>query len=392
MPNTIRELSEIAIKNETTWGEAPSGSAMRLEVDAGEWLRDNITEFRDEMVRNVFARDHHSIPVVGVAEGTLSGAVTPIMSWYFFDGFLGGTEAKADLENDSNTDTNLDIHEFTIGNLPRTYTVQQSDNLTDELFLGMMPSSYTLRFNSGEGALEWETELIGKGKVFPGTAKTVVENTKITETPPQPIVGSMIDIDINGNTTGKVMDMEIVFSRDVELTYGADNTIRPNIRRANAPRATFRATLEFQIESDIQKYSNDAGNASDAQAGAVTFDEPNATYFNGNIDYWHIRASTDRATTTAKTPVPTTAISDGGNTAGTLGDDLGTGTNTDRFAMDIYFDRVTYGSDPVQVDRSEQSATFEFRGTALYSTTNSRLGVFRVFNAKDTKYTTDDVA
>ena len=396
MANTLMEQSKVGILVEGTWGTAPAGNAMLLEVASGEWLRDVVEEYRDEMVRNVLARDFGSVPTVAHGEGTLSGAFTAIMPVYFLDSVLGGTEAKGNLHDttaNTTVDTLMDIHTFTVGANPRTMVVQQSDAIVDELYLGMMVNSFTLRFNSGEGAVEWEADLIGKGRVFPATAKTVADNTMVlaANRPPKPLVGAMAAVDINGTTTAKVLDFEMVISREIEMGYGAGNTRRPNIRRTSAPQITFRATAELQLESDVQKFSSDPGVNTNAQAATVIFDEPNATFFDGHLDYWHVRIATDPDVTLALTPLPTTAVADAATASGTLGDQYVASTDSNECVIDIYLDRVTYGSDPIVIDRSEKTATIVFNGTALYETTDSRLGVFRVMNRKLTAYTNNDV-
>lgn len=402
MANTIREDAEMAILVETTWGTAPAGSANRLELNAGEWLSEVVENFRDEMVRNSFAKTFHDVPVVARAEGSVGGAITPIMPWYILDAFAGGTEVKADLFDDTPVtpvDTGMDAHSFVIGRTPRSLTMQQSDNIAVELFLGMIPTSFTLRFNAGEGAVEWEAEFIGKGRTFPTTAKTVVNFPAITTLPAKSLVGSMAYVSIGpvytdnvvttpGDETAKIMEMEVVFSRELTISYGANNTMRPNIIRTTAPTISFTATVELQLESDIQKYAFDAGDNVDAQASAVTFNESTATFFDSNIEAWHIRIGTDRDVTTSLTPLPTHTI--GASESSTLGGQMGTAANSDRCVIDLYFDSVSYAEAPIVVDRSENTATFEFNATVHYNVTNSRLGVFRVFNEKVTAYTDND--
>ena len=386
MPSSIKAQSRLGIAVESTWGTGPTGNFNTIEVDAGEWLHETVSEYRDEMVRNVLARDFGSLPTVRFAEGTIGGQFLPIMTGYFLDSVFGGTETVSTLRDTAGTgDTTMDVHEFTVGVNPRSMSVQQSDNIADELFFGMMVNTFTLRFTTGEGPVEWEAEMIGMGKVYPATPRTLVAYPSIVAVPPRPLIGSMASVDINASVVARVLDFELVISREIELAYGAANTRVPNIRRPDTPRITFRATVELQLESDIQKYTSDAGDT----GTPTTFNESTATYFDSNFDTWHVRIATDPDIDTATTPLPTTAPTSG-NLDGNIGDQLGISPDTDQAVLDVYLDRVSYAESPIIIDRSEKTATFEFNGVALYDSGDSRLGVFRLMNSKLTAYTDND--
>lgn len=394
MANTIKEDSEFTIKEESTWGTVVAGSSLIIPVTAGEWMHENVGEERDEMVRNKLARDFGSFPTVRSAEGSIGGLVIANEPWFFLDAILGGTEIKGNLfEDDDSTDTTLDVHDFFIGRDVRPMTIQQRDNImtgaSAEIFTGMLCSSFTLRGATGEGALEWEAEMIGKGRLFAATPKTAVDSA-FSSLPQIPLVGSFLSVAIDGSTTPKLLDFEIVFSREIELAYGADSTMIPNIRRQSVPRITFRASIELQDASDIQKYAADVQGSANAQSGTPILTDDNFTGFESNIDTWHFRIATVRGIGTAMTPTPGTDIA-AGKVKGLLGDQFGTSPNKDQCLIDIFLDRVSYGEAPVLIDRSETTATFEFRGVALYDAgADARVGVFRVINSKTTTYATAD--
>lgn len=385
MPNTLREHADLGISIESTWGQASPNftGARRLLVEPGEWLRDVIDEWRDELPRNVLARDYNSIPTVGRGEGTLRGPWTPVMPGYLLQSVFGASTISG-LNTGANAATGMAIHDFTIAAEPDFLSITQHDNIAEEQFLGMIVSSFTIRFTTGEGPVEWEAEFIGRGRTFPATARSITYHPSYVTTPPRPLIGAMALTDINGNTTAKVLDFEMVISREIELAYGAGNARRPNIIRASTPRVTFRATAEFQVESDITKYSNDVGsNSSNAQAASYTFNQPSATYFDSNLDTWHVRIATDPDILTTHTPLPTTAVTNGTVVIGTIGTEFTTGADSHRGLIDLYLDRVTYASDPIVVDRGETTSTIQFNGVATYDTTDTRIGVFRVINEKN---------
>ena len=85
------------------------------------------------------------------------------------------------------------------------------------------------------------------------------------------------------------------------------------------------------------------------------------------------------------TPIATSGTVTTGTS--TLDDKLkATGYNTaDDAVIDIYLDEVQYAESPIIVDRSDQSATFQFSGVAMWDEAAARLGIFRVFNQKGTE-------
>src|SRR3990167_3310803 len=397
MANTTREEGQVSIGVESAWGTGVTTNLMQLEVEPAEWLTDMMEEWRDNLVRNVLAVDVNAIPTVGHSEGSLKGMFTPIMAGYLLDAFLGGTETKGNLmQSNGTTDTTLDAHDLTVGRDPRSLTIQQHDALTDELFIGSMVQTLTLRSKTGESILEWEADFIGSGAIRPATPRTVVENTMIVAKPPKPFVGAQLSTNITspgGSTDGavaRILDFEMVLSRTVEVEYGASNTKRPNIRRTSPPEITFTATTEFQSFGtdalDITKYINDVGTGSPVG----DFNESTATYWDSNFDTWHIRWATDPDITITMTPLPTTAIA-AGIVSGLVGEQFGTTPTTDQGMLDIYFDRVSYAEAPLRLDHSQRTATFQFKGRALYDFTDSRLAIFRLVNKKTSTYVTNDV-
>ena len=69
----------------------------------------------------------------------------------------------------------------------------------------------------------------------------------------------------------------------------------------------------------------------------------------------------------------------------------------DHAMLDVYLHKVSIGSDPIEVDHSESSATFEINGTALFdtsqrtSTLQGKLAEIRMVNAKQTAYNRNDI-
>ena len=396
MANTIREQAQIGLVPETTWGTAPSGNALRIPVNPGAWLHDVVESFDDDAVRNILARTFRRTPTVAHGEGSVGGPFYPIEGGYFLDGVLGGSQGAPTILQKAAAGgaTTFYGHEFVIGQDARSYAIQQSDSILTELLLGMMPVSYTLRWNAGEGAVEYETEMMGKGRVWPTTSKTFA-NHAASVIPQRSLVGSMVMVAIAGAAVNKVLSMEMVFSREVEMGYGAGNRRRPNIRRSSVPKITFRAVVELQTAADIKKYSESLGDNADAQASAVVHADSDTDKDFGtaaNLETWHVRIATPRDVAVTDNPLPTAAMSVTTGTATThIGDKLSDATNGadtgDDGVLDIFLDKVSYAEAPIEINRSERTATFEFHGEALYDNTDSRIGVFRLYNKKTTVYT-----
>lgn len=403
MANTIREENVLAIAPEVdAWGTAPNTNFNQFEVMPGEWMSETVEQWQDDMVRNKLAKNFNAVPTVTHAEGTMDTVFTSIMPGYLLFSVFGG-ETKANVTNATGAvDTGFDVHQFTVARDAiannATFSILQKSGTTgvneEELFLGMMVQTLTVRFSTGEGAVEMSADWVGKGKIFPATAPTIVENTMVAASskPPAPFVGAQASVDINGNTQARVLDFEVVVSREISMGYGAANTRRPNILRPSTPEITFTATVEFQLESDLQKYSNDAGKAGSV-ASTLIFDETNASYWDSHFDTWFVRLATDPDVTTADAPIPTTAIG-GGNLAIAGNGDVYTMMNavsdSNTFMFDAYFDKVSYAEAPIVVDRSDTTATVQFSCRALYDFTDDRLGIFRLFNLKTTTYSAVD--
>lgn len=393
MANSVKEQNEVGILVETTWGTIPAGNIVNIEVDPGTWINDVVDEYRDNMVRNGIAgMDMGSHATVTHAEGTLSGHFTPIMPFYLLAGIIGG----ADTQGDINTSTNaaaLEAHDIAVSsNSVRSFGIQTSDGVDATQYHGMMPTSFEISSKQGEGAVTWSCDFIGKGGSDPTTAAhTHVENTTATAVPYRPLVGRDIRIaDIGGAVNNRLLEVDITISREIELNYasGIAGIKYPNIRSIGAPQVTFRALVEFQLQSDIQLYSKGVPDELNAQATASVLVDASSTQFDEAFHDWHFRWANDPDVTTALTPAPTTTISATQNS--TIGDQYNGSTSADDCVLDIYFDKVSLAGSPVQVDRSASTATFEFNGIALYNAATSRLGVFRIINKKGTAYSAND--
>lgn len=423
MANTLREESVLSLAPEGTWGTAIDTSGtdrfVEVPVEPGEWLRDVVDRYQDRMVRNILARDFLDVPTVARAEGSLRGMFYPLTTGYFLRSIFGA-ETTADLRNAAGTNiSELDVHEFTVARTctPLSLQVEDTGFSTDnaQVFLGMLVQSFTIRFNTGDGAVEWEADLIGQGSVTPAAnavrtravataALTTLDLdtgiTLVANEPERALVGASASTNINGNTDAKLLDFEMVISREIELAYGAANTRRPNIRRESPPEITFTATLEFQATSDLTKYVNDPGentgtpNVAASDETAMTFNDDDDAFWDGSFDTWHVRlanpvaVSGNGAPTTATTPVPTTAISGGNLDGDGLYDMFATSVRTNDCVLDIYLDKVSYAESPIVLDRNQQTVTIRMQGRALYDFTDSRLGVFRLFNGKTSSYAT----
>lgn len=395
MVSIYKEEAELGINVEvaSTWGTVPSGSALRIPVDSGEWMHDIVEEYRDETPRNVLARDFVAVPTVGHAEGSLSGPFYPITSPYFLAGILGSANTGVLLV----TSGDYYVHEFTVARNPLSFGITQTtdgvSSATDQQFYGMMPTSYTLRWDASEGAVEWDSEFIGKGGAFLATTGKTFANSTLSGVAPRPMVGAQALVAIDSTPVVNVLDFEITISREVELAWsaGGDGIAlgrRPTIRRCSPPRITFTATCELQGVADIQKYSKAFATNADSQANDTKMlDQNTDTDFGttANIDTWWIRIATPRDMNFNSTPIATSGTVTTGTS--TLDDKLkATGYNTaDDAVIDIYLDEVQYAESPIIVDRSDQSATFQFSGVAMWDEAAARLGIFRVFNQKGTE-------
>lgn len=443
----------------TNWGTAPAGAALRTPVEPGSWLNDVVDEFRDENVRNAPVRDFNSLAVVSHGEGRLMGNFYPIITPYFIAAMMGketlvSSEPTITLKRHDGTssgDSSFYAHEFVVSEVPRSFAIQQSvtaqelgstDVIPKQLMLGMYPSTFTLRWNAGEGAITWECDFIGKGQVWPTTPKieadyeidssetlpaTQVEADDGTfgNRVPRPMLGPEVRVAVsNGGTLaayGFVTEGEIVLSREITLHYssggsaGGTSGYRPTRIGVKPLRATFNVTAHLIAASDdgdtgttttqfdlasLRDYSNSQPSAANAQTTAVKHqDSASDLHFGSkeNQNSWLFRFTTPKDITATTAPTPEVAFTSTliGAAATSGGDTLGnklsasTANTEDDAVMDILFEKVSYGEGTMEVDRSGDLTTFQIRAVAVYDKSQSAetgIGRIRVYNQKNNTY------
>ena len=386
---------------DANWGVSVPGAALIHPVEPGTWLNDNLAEFRDEGVRNIPVRDFDSQPVTAMGEGRIMGNFYAITSPYFLAAMMGRERAlssnKAFSLTGASGASGYFAHEFTVGYVPRPLTIQQSvtaapigadgnvvttvgpaanqNSSIKQLFLGMLPSNYTLKYDAGEGAVTWETEMVGKGLVYPKVPKTEVFYTASALTGnrltgitagsgnevPRAFLGTQVRVAVsqpNSQTLaayGNVMDAEIMFSREIAMDYssgghaGGTSGRRPTILQVRPLRVTFTATVDLvsatPVNSDpasrdftdattfnqadlasIRSYSNPgtsptSGNAETANAMAESLrhgDSEEDTHYGSKSEQrrWMFRFTTPQSITATSTPSPDAAF---GTSTGGLG-------------------------------------------------------------------------
>ena len=457
------------------WGTAPIGHALQIPVEPGSWLNDNVAEFRDENIRSMPVKDFNSSAVVSSGEGRLMGNFYPIISPYILAGMMGreAVDAKANATNvaipikkggASATDSDFFAHEFHVGEVPRSFAIQQSvtanaidasgastgNDAKKQLFLGMYPSTYTLKYDAGEGAVTWECDFIGKGLVYPGTPKTEVGFTTTSGTAlgsltgdrvPRPLLGPECRVALKKATGGLMaygyaMDLELMFSREITLDYSAGghaggvSGYRPTILGVEPLRVTFVMTCDLVSANEdeatslqakmasIRSYSKALG-GTPAGAGSATHNSMTSAtrHADGDADThfgskqnqfeWLFRFATPKSITATSKPDPTTsAFSSTASTDGTtvvtsgadnteIGDKLSDSTyydTADDAVMDILLKKVSFGDGPVEVDRSGNTTTFQFKGVAVFDkadTPGTGVVTTRLYNKKNNRYLID---
>uniref|UniRef100_A0A6H1ZS07 Tail protein n=2 Tax=viral metagenome TaxID=1070528 RepID=A0A6H1ZS07_9ZZZZ len=362
MSNTVPELTKVGILKETEWGTSVNGTGgnyLFIPVEPPD-LKEEIENIVDSNPRGVLGMDFETYAGMRKVTGTLKGPVycssnatgtSPGSSFaHIMRAFFGGDDSAI-----INAGSTFYHHEFYTAGTPGSISIAVEDDLTNAttntvpVYAGCMIPKLTLSFNSSEGLLTWDAEVVGQRQTFLGTTSNPVyaANSMSADYSGEAMLGYQASVHYGtaalnpAATTGKLISAEIVFEREIDLKVGAANQNWPNIRAVRPTRVTFSAVMELQTYADVWKYSKNTPDAA-----------PINSDFTDNQEAWTFRFCTDRTVSTATTEA-------GLNTA------LGAGES----CLDIRLHTVSYGEEPLVINRSDNANTIEFSGRALYTTT-----------------------
>ena len=434
---------------------------MRLPVEPATWGMDEIGEYRDLSVSAVPAVDRQSLSTTAQSKGSLAGPFDPIMPYYIMAAFLGDriegnpTEVAAGSGFYSHTvDSGRDPNSLSIATSDGVINSQTFYGMIPTKFMlrsnqGEGELKWTADF-MGRGSAFEDVALAEQDYNFALPRRDL---------PPRPFVGTAMRMgSIVGSTANRLMEIELEMNRDVSLAWaaGLDYSRYANIRRIPSPTVTFTATVEFQRVPDLWVYSKGRRTGygvTPTDVSGWTLDDIQSSFFDAPEAQgpWHFRwASQGLASvgaislpwpiddptldvnTLAAPAVDATATYRMGSVVtetaikyraitnfskGDALDDAGqwralpslhdgrnavdgfgrSGLDFSEGMLDLYLHKVSLGSDPIEVDRSQASATFQFKGTALFDTSQAsgdsqgKLIRARMINKKKTNYATNDV-